>query len=406
LAAFDHQDTPFDLVVEELAPERSTSHHPLFQVTVALNPAFEGASEFAGTESPEVVSVSTGVAKFDLAVAFTERRGEDGAPAGLSGLVEYAVDLFDADTVRALVAVLERTLRSVAEDASVAVGDVVRLSARERSALTTRDLPERLPKEVEEPAPGLPRTPRQEILCGLFAELLGRGSVEPGENFFRSGGNSLLALRLVSRVRSVLKAEVGLRDFFRDPTVAGVDRLVAESGGVPARPGLVPVDRGERSPLSYAQRRLWFLDRLEGASANYNVSVALRLRGAVDVPALRASLLDVVDRHEALRTLFVEHEGEPFQRVLGTGEARERLSFEAYECAETLIASTISEFTAGTFDLARDLPARARLLRVSDEEAVLVVLTHHIATDGWSEGVLLRDLAEAYGARRVGRVPG
>ncbi|MFB8771131.1 hypothetical protein VSQ78_25835, partial [Nocardiopsis alba] len=116
----------------------------------------------------------------------TERRGEDGAPAGLSGLVEYAVDLFDADTVRALVAVLERTLRSVAEDASVAVGDVVRLSARERSALTTRDLPERLPKEVEEPAPGLPRTPRQEILCGLFAELLGRGSVEPGENFFRS----------------------------------------------------------------------------------------------------------------------------------------------------------------------------------------------------------------------------
>ncbi|MEU3233743.1 condensation domain-containing protein, partial [Nocardiopsis alba] len=187
---------------------------------------------------------------------------------------------------------------------------------------------------------------------------------------------------------------------------AGVDRLVAESGGVPARPGLVPVDRGERSPLSYAQRRLWFLDRLEGASANYNVSVALRLHGAVDVPALRASLLDVVDRHEALRTLFVEHEGEPFQRVLGTGEARERLSFEAYECAETLIASTISEFTAGTFDLARDLPARARLLRVSDEEAVLVVLTHHIATDGWSEGVLLRDLAEAYGARRVGRVPG
>ncbi|MFE1080447.1 amino acid adenylation domain-containing protein [Nocardiopsis alba] len=406
LAAFDHQDTPFDLVVEELAPERSTSHHPLFQVTVALNPAFAGASEFAGTESSEVVSVSTGVAKFDLAVAFTERRGEDGAPAGLSGLVEYAVDLFDEETVRALVAVLVRALEAMADDPSATVDSGVRPSDSERAALTDRSgLIEAVPEPVEEVASGH-MTPRREILCGLFAELLGRGSVEPGENFFRSGGNSLLALRLVSRVRSVLKAEVGLRDFFRDPTVAGVDRLVAESGGVPARPGLVPVDRGERSPLSYAQRRLWFLDRLEGASANYNVSVALRLHGAVDVPALRASLLDVVDRHEALRTLFVEHEGEPFQRVLGTGEARERLSFEAYECAETLIASTISEFTAGTFDLARDLPARARLLRVSDEEAVLVVLTHHIATDGWSEGVLLRDLAEAYGARRVGRVPG
>src|SRR5699024_10949245 len=152
-----------------------------------------------------------------------EFSGEAGTPARLSGVVDYAVDLFDADTVRALVAVLVRVLQTMADDASVVVGTAVRLSEAERAAVTDRRVQEEGGRGAERgvSVAGAPRTPRQESRCGLFAELLGRESVEPGDNFFRVGGNSLLALRLVSRVRSVLDAEVGIRDFFRDPTVWG-----------------------------------------------------------------------------------------------------------------------------------------------------------------------------------------
>ncbi|MBR8744928.1 condensation domain-containing protein, partial [Nocardiopsis sp. MG754419] len=195
------------------------------------------------------------------------------------------------------------------------------------------------------------------------------------------------------------------RDFFRDPTVAGVDRLVAQGRGAVSRPELVPADRGELSPLSYAQRRLWFVNRIEGASATYNVSVALRLRGPLDSGALRAALGDTVDRHEVLRTILTEHEGELHQQVLGTGEARARLGFETSERAESDVPGAIEEFIGRTFDLAGDLPVRAALLRVGDQESVLVLLMHHIATDGWSEGVLVRDLCQAYTARLAGGAP-
>ncbi|MBQ1082104.1 non-ribosomal peptide synthetase [Nocardiopsis sp. B62] len=402
LAAFDHQDVPFDLLVEKLNPERSTAHHPLFQVTVALNPAFADASGFDGAE---VTTVTTGVAKFDLAVGFVENRDGGGAPAGLGGAVDFAVDLFDDSTVRALVAVLDRVLRAMAGDTGAVAGAAIGLTDEERAALTNRGaLAASAPGDDEAAASGS-LTPRQEILCGLFGELLGRESVEPGENFFRSGGNSLLALRLVSRVRSVLCAEVGVRDFFRDPTVAGVDRVIARGRGVTSRPELVPADRGELAPLSYAQRRLWLANRIEGASATYNVSVALRLRGPLDSGALRAALGDTVDRHEILRTVLTEHGEELHQQVLGTGEARARLGFETSERAESDVPGAIEEFIDRTFDLAEDLPVRAALLRVSDQESVLVVLMHHIATDGWSEGVLVRDLCQAYAARLAGGAP-
>ncbi|MBR8745541.1 phosphopantetheine-binding protein, partial [Nocardiopsis sp. MG754419] len=133
--------------------------------------------------------------------------------------------------------------RAMADDPGSMVGECVELTGSERLALTDRGTPAVSVVASVVDTPSGPLTPRQEILCGLFAGLLGRGSVGLGENFFRVGGNSLLALRLVSRVRSVLGAEVGIRDFFRDPTVAGVDRLVAQGRGAVSRPELVPADR-------------------------------------------------------------------------------------------------------------------------------------------------------------------
>ncbi|MBR8744938.1 non-ribosomal peptide synthetase, partial [Nocardiopsis sp. MG754419] len=245
-----------------------------------------------------------------------------------------------------------------------------------------------------------PRTPQEEILCGVFRELLGVEAVGIDDSFFDLGGHSLLATRLVSRVRAVLGAELGLRDVFRSPTVAGVDALVRSVSGGSVRAPLTAVERPERVPLSFAQRRLWFLHRMEGPSPTYNVPVVLRLRGPVDEDALRAALGDVADRHEALRTVFPSVDGEPVQRVLPV-----RPVLEAVDTGQEGVRGGIDRAVRHAFDLESEIPIRGWLLRAGGRDAVLVVLVHHIASDGWSMAPLMDDLGAAYGARLLGEVP-
>ncbi|MFJ9554119.1 amino acid adenylation domain-containing protein [Nocardiopsis sp. NPDC101807] len=246
-----------------------------------------------------------------------------------------------------------------------------------------------------------PRTAREEILCGLFAEVLDRSDVGVDDGFFELGGHSLLATRLISRVRSVLGGEVGVREFFDRPTVAGVARLLEREGGR-ARAALVAGERPERVPLSFAQRRLWFLNQME-EPGTYNIPVALRLRGSVDEEALRTALGDVVGRHESLRTVFVQDRDEVRQHVLTAEQAG--VPLETVDADPAGIPAALSEFAVGGFDLSVQPPLRARLYRVSDEESVLCVVVHHIACDGWSMAPLLDDLGRAYEARSRGGVP-
>ncbi|MFE9434371.1 amino acid adenylation domain-containing protein [Streptomyces sp. NPDC006640] len=247
-----------------------------------------------------------------------------------------------------------------------------------------------------------PRTPREKILCGLFAEVLGVPTVGIDDDFFALGGHSLTATRLASRIRSALGAELVVGTVFEAPTVAALADRVAEAGV--ARPALTAMTRPERMPLSPAQNRLWFLDKLEETSATYNLPLVVRLSGRLDRAALRAALEDVVDRHESLRTVFPEDaQGVPFQLVLPATRAMR--DFAVVETDEAALPGEISACARERFDLAVDPPVRFRLFALSATEHVLFLLTHHIASDGWSLAPLTRDISRAYAARCAGAGP-
>ncbi|MFE0106754.1 amino acid adenylation domain-containing protein [Streptomyces sp. NPDC059009] len=247
-----------------------------------------------------------------------------------------------------------------------------------------------------------PGTPEEEALCALFAEILGIDAIGVDDSFFALGGHSLLATRLVSRVRSDLGVELAIRTLFEAPTPAELAERVAAAGG--ARPPLRATGRPEAVPLSFAQHRLWFLNRMEGPSATYNIPLAVRLHGPVDQQALDAALADVLERHETLRTVFPAVNGEPRQQVLPADRTLlPRFTFTTTQ--EDALPGLLAAEAARGFDLAAEVPLRAHLFTTAAEEHVLLLVLHHIATDGWSMAPLARDFATAYAARRTGTAP-
>ncbi|MCE7082364.1 amino acid adenylation domain-containing protein [Streptomyces sp. ST2-7A] len=263
-----------------------------------------------------------------------------------------------------------------------------------------RRLPEPDIGSVEDGRP--PRTPLEELLCGLFADILGVSKVTIDDSFFALGGHSLSATRLSSRLRSVLGLELPVRSVFEAPTVAGLAEAVRRTSAGD-RPPLRPMERPDEVPLSFAQRRLWFLDRLQGPAATYNVPLVLELEGELDRAALETALADVVERHESLRTVFTEKAGVPGQLVLDGTAARPPLDVDTVAPAEldAAVAATVRR----PFDLAGHLPVRAHLFGTAPDRHVLALTIHHIACDGWSLAPLWRDLATAYAARRRGEAP-
>jgi amino acid adenylation domain-containing protein len=249
-----------------------------------------------------------------------------------------------------------------------------------------------------------PATPAEEMLAGLFAALLGVERVGVEDDFFRLGGHSLLATQLVSRIRRAFGVDLSLPVVFEAPTARRLAaRLEGAAAGAPEPlPPLRPLARGGALPLSFAQERLWFLERLFPDRGLYNMPVRHRLEGPVDAEALRRALAAVVARHEALRARYREVDGAPLQELAPPFPVDLPVIDVADEAAA---AAWLAGEAWRPFDLERGPLLRAALLRRSEHEHVLALNVHHSAGDGWSWGLILRDLSTAYGAALRGDDP-
>ncbi|MFP2903051.1 condensation domain-containing protein, partial [Corallococcus sp. 4LFB] len=249
-----------------------------------------------------------------------------------------------------------------------------------------------------------PGTATEEVLAALWAQVLGVARVGALDDFFELGGHSLLATQVVSRLRTAFGVEVPLRALFEAPVLRAlaerVDAVVRGGRGAQPPP-LVPRGHSEATPLSFAQQRLWFLDQLQPGSALYNLPAAVRLTGRLDEQALRRTFQELVRRHESLRTTFHSVAGEPVQHVAASLELPLEvvdLQSLAQDAREAAVKGRVAAAIQQPFDLSQGPLLRTMLVRLAETEHVLVLVMHHIVSDGWSMGVLVREVTELYTA--------
>ncbi len=324
-------------------------------------------------------------------------------PAG-GALVTYvtASDVVDAEALRAHAA--EALPTYMVPDAFMVL-DSIPLTTNGK--LDRRALPSPILASTKVFRP--PTTPTEGKVAAVLADILGSGPLGLDDNFFHLGGNSLVATTAVARLTEATGVKMPLRALFDHPTVSGIAATIERAAQTPDADGIQVVARPAVLPLAPAQQRLWFLNRVAPESGAYNIPLAVSLRGAVDPDALSAAIVDVVTRHESLRTVFPQIGDNATQKVLGLGEGIAGL--ESIDVERGSLEGVIFEFSSAGFDLVRERPVRYLLITVAaekegdDEEAVLVVVLHHMVADGWSLAPLAADLTGAYAARVGGNSP-
>ncbi len=348
-------------------------------------------------ELGEVRAALAAVVGVDLA-AVIAREDRPGDKRLVGYVTETSSGAVDPAYVRG---VLADRLPAYMVPAAVVVLEALPLTANGK--LDTRALP-----SPEAQGAGRYRAPGsavEEILAGIYADVLGLDKVGVDDSFFDLGGDSLLAMRLSAAINTALDADLSVPTVFDAPTVTQLARRIGVGTG--RLPRLAPVERPAVVPLSFAQQRLWFIDQLQGPSPVYNMAAALRLDGRLDAEELRAALADVIERHESLRTLFAAPEGKPEQLVVPVDRAD--FGWDVVDVSgwsEARRSEAIGVAARHSFDLGSEIPMRATLFRVADDEHVLVAVVHHIAADGWSITALIRDLGLAYAGRCAGLAPG
>ncbi|MET7598001.1 amino acid adenylation domain-containing protein [Streptomyces sp. NPDC005496] len=340
-----------------------------------------------------------------VARAAVVARGTDGTDPRSSGdarLVAYAVP---ASGTRPDPAELRRHVAEQLPEHMVPAACVLvdELPLTANGKLDTKALP--APDFAASAGGARPTTPQQALTCRLFEDVLrlDGDTVGPDDNFFDLGGHSLLATRLLGRLRSETGVDIPITVLFDTPTPGALAARLADGHQGPRLPELRAGVRPERVPLSFAQERMWFLDRLGETSATYNIPLVVPLRQPLDTSALRAALDDVAERHESLRTVFAQDGDTTYQRILPPGGLRPALRL--VDCPAEEVAAHVATALRHRFDLTRESALRADVFGTGTDRTLLLLL-HHSAADGWSLRPLADDLGRAYRARLASQAPG
>ncbi|WP_308115121.1 MULTISPECIES: non-ribosomal peptide synthetase [unclassified Rhodococcus (in: high G+C Gram-positive bacteria)] len=331
-------------------------------------------------------------------IAFAVTVGHDG-PAGDTVLVSYVRAVDDAvPNVDDLTAFAGKSLPKHMIPSSIMIIDKIPLTP---SGKLDRDqLPEPVFVTKDYRAP---QTDAEIAVAGVFADILGAERVGVDDDFFELGGNSLSATRLAARIGASLDVSFGAKEVFADSTVGGLAAAAERLFGGTERVALGAEPRPERVPLSLAQQRMWFLNRFDAESAAYNIPIAIRLTGELNVDALRAAIDDVVARHESLRTVYPADTDGPMQVVLPDTETAD---VQVLDVAPENVVGAVQELAATSFDVTTEVPLRVRIYRIGGDDYVLALVVQHISADGSSMGPLTRDVMTAYVARAAGAAPG
>ncbi|HET7197470.1 MAG TPA: amino acid adenylation domain-containing protein, partial [Burkholderiales bacterium] len=343
----------------------------------------DGVLEFLGRSDGQVKLRGVRIELGEVEAALLSHDGVSGAAADVRAdrLVGYVVGA--GVSAASLRSHLAARLPAALVPASLVFLDHLPRTASGK--LDRRALPAPAPVASEAP----PQGAAEELLAALWRDLLQLARVGRFDNFFELGGHSLLAMQLVARLRRVFGVELGVRALFEHPVLSEMAALVS---GAAAAEALVVEPRPALVPLSFGQERLWFLAALTAGPSYTTVPLALRLSGALDAAALARALRAIVERHEALRTVYPVVDGVAVQQVADAA----RFALGREEIGEGELAARLADLARHRFDLAQDLPVTAVLLRLGAADHVLALAVHHIAFDGWSAGVLVRELAAAY----------
>jgi amino acid adenylation domain-containing protein/non-ribosomal peptide synthase protein (TIGR01720 family) len=346
----------------------------------------------------ELGDVESAVAAYPLvAQAAVIARPDPNSP-GSQRLVGYVVatGVLPPEFINELRSHVKGVLPAYMVPTAIAVLDELPLT--DNGKLNVRALPDVAPSSQQHTS-RTPRTPAEETLCGIFADVLGMETAGIDDDFFDLGGHSLLSIRLISRVRAELGVELSLGDVFNARTVAGLAERMESGPEAVVRPELVAVPRGDRIPASPAQERLLILDRIGKTGVAYNYPLAFRVRGVLDLDALGNAVTDVIAKHETLRTVFAEHDGLLFQDILPAGTTAPT---HVVDCADVDVAANVAAAAEYRFDLSTEIPLRVTVFRAAADDHTVLLLMHHIATDEWSDSPFVDDLNNAYRSRVTG----